>query len=254
MTDERRTDRDGTLGEEVLPEDRALAAALRARASRPPAPPALRARIEAALAAEVAALGRGGPRRGEAPAPRWRVAAPAVAAAVAGLVLAAVSAVTWMALPGAERRLAADAVREALAAYERLEARGPTAPADDAVELSRRLTDALGVPVRIATPPGGRIRSRGTAPVTLFGRDGMAVFFEADGETVTLALVPSPRTLPPENRVRIGRGRPFVAGAGGTRVVLWRQGPLFCALAGDMSEPDMTAFFRAVRPGIQVGG
>lgn len=254
MTDERRTDRDDTPVEEVSPEDREPVAALRAYASRPAAPPALRARIEAALAAEVAAIGRGTGRRGTAPSGRWRVAAPAIAAAAAGLLLAAASVATWMALPDAERRLAADAVREARAAYDRLEALGPTAPADDPDELSRRLTDALGVPVRIAVPAGGRIRSQGTAPVSILGRDGMAVFFEVDGETVTLAFVPSPRTLPPENRVRIGRGRPFVAAAGGTRVVLWRQGPLFCALAGDISEPEMTAFFRAVRPGIEVGG
>lgn len=254
MTDERRTNGEATQGGDVAsPADRALAAALRAHASRPAAPPALRARIEAALSAEVAGLGGHGRAGPEAPTPRWRVAAPAMAAALGGLVLAAVSVVSWTALPGAGRRLAADTVREARAAYDRLEARGPTAPADDAADLSRRLTDALGVPVRIATPPGGQVRTQGTAPVTLFGRDGMAVFFEAGGETVTLAFVPSPRGLPSENRVRIGRGRPFVAAAGGTRLVLWRQGPLFCALAGDLPEARLTALFRTVRPGIQVG-
>lgn len=251
MTDERHADGGGMQDGDVSTADRALAALLRAQASRPPAPPALRARIEAALSAEVAAAGTGG----RAPAPRWLVAAPALAAGVAGLVVAAVAAVTWMALPGAARRLAADTVRETRVAYDRLEARGPAEPVDDAAELSRRLTDALGVPVRVATAAGdGRVRAWGTAPATLFGRDGVAVFFEAGGETVMLTLVPSPTGLPRENRVRIGRGRPFVAATGGTRFVLWRQGPLFCALGGTLPEAQLTALFRALRPGIEVGG
>lgn len=164
-----------------------------------------------------------------------------------------VTAATLTSLPGTSRRLAADTVRAAQVEYDRLEAQGPTVLVDDPAALSRRLSDALGVPVRIAEPAGGQVRTRGTAPAALFGRDGVAVFFEAGGKTLMLTLVPSPTGLPPENRVRLGRGRPFVAAAGGTRFVLWRQGPLFCALAGDLSEARLTALFRNLRPGIQVG-
>lgn len=258
MTDERRTDGNGTQdGEARAPADRAFAAAIRAHVSRPAAPPALRARVEAALAAEVArAAGTAGATGEAALPPRtgWRVAAPALAAGLAALLVAAATAAMWSALPDTSRRLALDAVREAQAEYERLEEAGPTFTTDDPAALSQRLTDGLGVRVRIGDPPGGRVRPRGTAPSTLFGSQGVAVFYVAEGETITLSFVPSPAGLPQEGRVRLGRGRPFVAAARGTRFVLWRQGPLFCALAGDFPERTLTAIFRTIRPGIEVGG
>lgn len=233
------------------PADRALAAAIRAHVTRPTAPPALRARVEAALAAEVARMGA---RAGVEPRlAGWRVGAPALAAGLAGLLLGAATAATWWALPDTSRRLALDTVREAHVEYERLEEEGPSFTDDDPGVLSQRLTDALGVRVRIGDPPGGRVRPRGTAPSSLFGTQGVAVFYEVDGETITLSFVPSPTGLPREGRVRLGRGRPFVASASGTRLVLWRQGPLFCALAGDFPERTLTSIFRAIRPGIEVG-
>jgi hypothetical protein len=263
VTDDRRTpfrpegrpaiDPDGAGGglEDASPADRALVEALRARASRPAAPPALRAAVEAALAAEVARVRAGGGAAGAA-APRvpW---VPALAAGLAALLLAGASAAFWLGLPAAGRRVAGDVARAAGAEYARLEATGPAEPARDPASLAARLTAALGVPVRLAWPRDPRLAPRGTAPSRLLGADGVAVFFEADGAVVTLSLVPSPRGLAAENRVRLGRGRPVVTSAGTHRFVLWRQGPLMCALAGDLPERRLTAIFRAVRPGLEVG-
>jgi anti-sigma factor RsiW len=237
------------------PAGNALAALLRDRASRTPAPAALRARVEAALANEIAAAraerpGAPGQRR---VAPRRATGSPALAAGLAVLLLAGTAATLHLALPAAARRLAADAVMAAHVEYERLEHEGPTERTSEAGALAARLTAALGVPVRLRAPAAPGVRVTGSAASSLFGDPGAAVFFEADGKLVTLTLVKSAKALPAENRVRLGSRRPMVAAVGDSRLVLWRQGPLFCALAGDLPEAQMTALFDAIRPGLVVG-
>lgn len=257
----------GAAGAEPGAADRGLAELVRTRASRPAAPPALRARVEAALAAEIEAIGRAGggrgapaaagpgrPLRRQPPVSRARWWAPAFAAGLAALLVAGVSALVWVGYPAAERRLAADAVRSVLAEYRRLEASGPADPVQSAAELSARVSAALRVPVRLGEPRASGVRLAGLAPTSLFGAPGVAVFIAVDGRIATLSLVPSGRSVPRDGQVRLGRRRLFMAAEGGERTIIWRQGPLICALTGELPEPRLTALFLAIRPGLEVGG
>lgn len=218
-------------------------ALVQAQAPRYPAPPALRARVQALLSGGAAPQPavRGMPWRDRLRGHPWAVGSLAGAVAVLAVVWAG-----WLWLARDPVSLLADrAVAEHLEYVKEMMNR----PAADPRAVMRALegqVDFAFEPVFPGDPQAQLVAGmvtdlRGKRAATFVYRDG-------SGRYTTLFLMPGAGTVIPDGgRMPIETFRPYHRVASGRQLLLWKQRNLTCLLVSDLDEAGMAAMFLKIR-------
>ncbi|MEK7220331.1 MAG: zf-HC2 domain-containing protein [candidate division NC10 bacterium] len=222
----------------ALQREAEVRALIQARAPRYAAPPALRSRIQAAMAQD--AFGGSGWRAWLRGHP-WTIGSLAGAVAVLLLVW---GGMLWMARDPVSR-LAARAVAEHVEyAKEMMNRPIPDPPA---------LVQELRSQVEFSFEPVFRGDSQvqlvaGLVSDLLGKRAATFVYRDGSGRYTTLFLMPEAgTTIPAENRMPIETFKPYHRVTSGRHLLLWKQRDLACLLVSDLDEAEMAAMFLKVR-------
>ncbi len=216
-----------------------LHAVIRTRAPRYAAPPALRARVQAALR-----------QAGPAAEPRWgawlflhpwRVGG--LAAALAALVVVWIGT-TWLAADPASR-LIVGAVEE----HREYAREAMDRPAPNAADLLAALRSRAGFALGPLFPGDSEAQLITTTTAELRGKPAAAlVYRNGPGRYTTLLLMPGAGvTIPAEDRLSIETFKPHHRVASGKQILFWKQQDLACLMVSDLDEPALAAFFLKIR-------
>lgn len=224
---------------EALRVEAALRALIRERAPRYPAPPALRARVQAALR-------EAGPRRvvgGRSwlSLRPWRVGG--IAAALAALVAVWVGT-TWLSADPVSR-LVSQAVDEHVE-YAR---EAMHRPAPDAAGLLAALRSRAGFPLGPLFPGDADTQLVSTTTAELRGTPAVALVYRSGPERyTTLLLMPGAGvTIPAEDRLPIETFTPHHRVASRKQILYWKQNDLACVMVSDLDRGGTAALFLKIR-------
>lgn len=227
---------------EALRVEATMHALIRERAPRYPAPPALRARVQAALS-----------DAGRRPAAGWRSwlslhpwRAGGVAAALAALVAVWVGT-TWLAADPVSRlvsRAVDEHVEYAREAMHR--------PAPEAAGLLSALRSRAGFPLGALFPGDADTQLISTTTAELRGTPAVAlVYRNGPDRYVTLLLMPGADvTIPAEDRLAIQTFKPHHRVASGKQILYWKQNDLACLMVSDLDRAGTAALFLKIRKAV----
>lgn len=216
-----------------------IRALIQARAPRYAAPPALRRRIQAAMA-QPRPAGWSAWRAWLRTHP-WTVGSLAGAVAVLLLVW---GGTLWMARDPVSR-LAARAVAEHVEYSKEMMNR----PTPDPPALVQELRSQVGFSFEPVFRGDSQVRLVAGLVSDLLGkRAATFVYRDGSGRYTTLFLMPEAgTTIPAENRMPIETFKPYHQVTSGRHLLLWKQRDLACLLVSDLDEAGMAAMFLKVR-------
>ncbi|OGB94380.1 MAG: hypothetical protein A3G35_14655 [candidate division NC10 bacterium RIFCSPLOWO2_12_FULL_66_18] len=222
----------------ALQREAEVRALIQARAPRYPAPPALRSRIQAAMAQDAF----GGPGwRALLRSHPWTVGSLAGAIAVLLLVW---GGTLWMARDPVSR-LAAQAVAEHVEYAKEMMNR----PIPDPPALVKELRSQVDFSFEPIFRGDSQVQLVAGLVSDLLGKRAAAfVYRDGSGRYTTLFLMPEAgTTIPAENRMPIETFKPHHRVTSGRHLLLWKQRDLACLLISDLDEAEMAAMFLKIR-------
>jgi anti-sigma factor (TIGR02949 family) len=224
---------------EALRVEAAMRALIRERAPRFPAPPALRARVQAALQ-DAGRRPAAGWRTWLSLHP-WRVGGCAVA--LAALVAVWVGT-AWLTADSVSRlvsRAVDEHVEYAREAMQR--------PAPDAAGLLAALRSRAGFPLGTLFPGDADTQLISTTTAELRGKPAVALVYRNGPERyTTLLLMPGADvTIPAEDRLAIQAFKPHHRVASGKEILYWKQNDLACLMVSDLDRAGTAALFLKIR-------
>jgi len=216
-----------------------LHALIREQAPRYSAPPALRARVQAALRTAERPMASGWRA--------WLLLHPWQASGLAGALAALVAvwvATGWLAADPASR-LVSLAVEEHVEYAQEAMHRPPPNPA----ELLAALRSRAGFAIGPLFPGDTEAPLMSTTTAELRGNPAVAlVYRNGPGRYTTLLLMPGADVaIPAEDRLAIESFTPHRRVTSGKQVLFWKQNDLACLLVSDLDGPATAAFFLKIR-------
>lgn len=224
----------------VLAGEREVREAVRARASRPAAPAALRERVAALLA----------PPRG------WRgllaglFATPGRAAAVSAVLVALLLGASFAFLLARRaepiERLAEVSLTEHVRAG--LSHTWHPGPAEREV-LLRYLRETLDLPLDRLFAGDAELEFLGIYPTVVMEEKGVAILYrDRSGRTSTLIALPGRGlTIPAGGRMQIETFRPFLARAQRHTLLIWKEQRMTYSLVSEQGEEDLARVYLKIR-------
>jgi anti-sigma factor (TIGR02949 family) len=229
---------------EALRIDAEIRALIRAQVPKHTAPPELRARIQALLAAPAptqVAPTRSARWRAWLFGRRWTVGSLAGAMAVVLLVWAGS---LWM-IEDPVSRMASSAVGEHVEYVKETMNR----PAADPPAVVRDLKGQVDYSFEPIFPGDSRVQLVAGKVSDLSGKRAAAfVYRDEAGRYTTLFLMPEAGiVIPAEGRMPIETFKPYHRVVSGRQLLLWKQGKLACLLVSDLDQAGSSAMFLKIR-------
>jgi anti-sigma factor RsiW len=216
-----------------------IRALIRAQAPRYPAPPGLRTRIQAHMAASSS--GGWSVWRDWLRAHVWATSGLAGAVAV---VLCVWAGTLWLAKDPVSLMMTR-AVNEHAEYVKEMMNR----PAPDPQALVGELRSQIGFPFEPVFQGDSEVRLVGTQVSELSGmRAATLVYRDSAGRYTTLFLLPGTGTAIPEGgRMQIDSFKPYHQVSSGRQVLLWKQRDLACLIVSDLDHSDLAGMFLKIR-------
>jgi len=224
---------------DALRVEAALHALIRERAPRYAAPPALRARVQAAL------------RKSEVPISSgwraWLSLHPWMGTGLAGALVALIAVwvgTTWLAADPVARL-----VSRALDEHVEYAREAMHRPAPNPVDLLATLRSQAGFALGPLFPGDAEVQLISTKTAELRSKPAVALVYRNGPERyATLLLMPgADATIPAEDRLPIESFKPYHRVASGKQVLYWKQNDLACLMVSDLDGPATAALFLKIR-------